>query len=149
MRAVIQRVDRAGVVADGVPSGEIGKGLVAFIGFCPGDGEKEFAYITEKILGLRVFEDDHGKMNLPVGQIGGGVLLIPNFTLYGDIRKGRRPDFGASSDSATAASQFRDFCAHFTGHFPAVEKGVFQSLMKVDVQNDGPVTILLDSDRLF
>ncbi|MHB1453133.1 MAG: D-aminoacyl-tRNA deacylase [Saccharofermentanales bacterium] len=149
MRAVVQRVDRARVDADGVHAGCIGKGMVVFVGFRSSDGAKEFGYMTDKLLGLRIFEDDNGKMNLSVLQSGGGVLLIPNFTLYGDARKGRRPDFMVSSDSTVAAGQFEEFCTYFRGLFPLLETGVFKTEMKVEVHNDGPVTILLDSERNF
>lgn len=149
MRAVVQRADSAKVDADGIPAGRIGKGMVVFIGFRSSDGTKEFEYMTDKLLGLRIFEDENGKMNRSVTQTGGGVLLIPNFTLYGDARKGRRPDFMLSSDSAIAAGQFEEFCSYFRRLFPLLETGVFKTEMKVEVHNDGPVTILLDSERNF
>ncbi len=149
MRAVVQRAESARVESDGAETGRIGRGLVAFVGFCADDTAEDYGYIAGKILGLRIFEDGTGKMNLPVDRVGGGILLIPNFTLYGDARKGKRPDFMKSSGPSAALVQYEEFLSVFRGLFPSLQTGSFRSHMTVDVRNDGPVTILLDSKKLF
>ena len=149
MRAVLQRVSYASVEVDGLTAGKIGPGILVLIGFYPDDQEKDNQYMMDKIINLRIFEDEEGKMNRSVEDIGGGILLIPNFTLYGDARHGRRPSFSDSSSPAVARIQFDAFCRHFRQAFPAVQTGVFQAEMKVSLLNDGPVTILLDSERKF
>lgn len=149
MRAVIQRVSFAKVEVSGEIVGEIGTGILALVGFQNTDNENEYQYMIDKITNLRIFEDPDGKMNLSVRDLGGSVLIVPNFTLYGDARKGRRPGFSNSSGSEEARIQFDGFCKAFRTSFQAVQTGIFQADMKVSLLNDGPVTILLDSDRNF
>lgn len=149
MRIIVQRVSEASVSVDSEVVGEIRKGLVVLVGIEESDTRENYDYITNKILGLRIFEDKEGKMNLSVQDIFGGVLIIPNFTLYGDVRKGFRPSFSASCPVAKAKNYFAEFLEVMTKRFPLVEVGVFQADMKVALVNDGPVTIMLDSKKLF
>jgi len=149
MRAVLQRVTYARVEVEGRIAGDIKQGILALIGFQQTDQEKDYQYMIEKSISLRIFEDMEGKMNRSVKDIGGGVLLIPNFTLYGDARKGRRPSFSNASSPEMAHIQFDAFCDCYRKVFPGVQTGIFQAEMKVSMLNDGPVTILLDSDRKF
>lgn len=145
MRAVLQRVSSASVKVDGNIIGEIGNGIVVLAGFIPEDGEKAFEYIAEKLIHLRIFEDEGGKLNRSVLDIGGGLLLVPNFTLYADCRQGRRPSFSASSPAETARIQFEAFCRIVKDKFSAVQTGEFQADMKVSLVNDGPVTLILEA----
>ncbi|MHB1418155.1 MAG: D-aminoacyl-tRNA deacylase [Bacillota bacterium] len=149
MRAVVQRVKRASVSVNGDPVGSIGQGLVVFLGVGDGDREDAAGYLAEKIIHLRIFPDDEGKMNRSVLETGGGILAVSQFTLYGDCRKGRRPNFTGAAPPAQAEALYLNFVACLR-HYPvSVATGVFQAMMMVDIQNDGPVTILLDSDRGF
>lgn len=145
MRAVLQRVSSASVKVDGNIIGEIGNGIVALVGFIPEDGEKAFEYMADKLIHLRIFEDEGGKLNRSVLDIGGGLLLVPNFTLYADCRQGRRPSFSASSPAETARIQFEAFCRIVKDKFSAVQTGEFQADMKVSLVNDGPVTLILEA----
>lgn len=145
MRAVIQRVSSANVKVDGKIVGEIGQGILALVGFLPEDNGKAFEYIAEKLIHLRIFEDDAGKLNRSVLDIGGGLLLVPNFTLYADCRQGRRPGFSASSPADMARVQFEAFCQIVKEKFPLVQTGEFQADMEVSLVNDGPVTLVLES----
>ena len=149
MRAVVQRVSRASVETDGQMVALIGAGILVLIAFQATDSEKDEQYMIDKILNLRIFEDSDGKMNRSVADVNGGILLVPNFTLYGDARKGRRPSYSDSSDPQTARGQFEMFCSRLKAVFPDLRTGVFQAEMNVSLMNDGPVTILLDSDRKF
>lgn len=149
MRIVIQRVCEGKVKVEDKISGRIGRGVAVFVGFEPSDNGEDFTYIAEKIANLRIFEDSEGKMNLSVKDIKGGILVIPNFTLYGDARKGRRPSFSNSSDPQTARDQFGAFCEVLKKENPEIQTGVFREYMEVSLVNDGPVTILLDSKRTF
>jgi D-tyrosyl-tRNA(Tyr) deacylase len=149
MRSVIQRVFYASVEVEGRTVGRIDRGILAMVGFQPTDEEKDYQYMIDKIINLRIFEDDEGKMNRSVIDMEGGVLLVPNFTLYGDARHGRRPSYSDSSSPKDAHVQFDAFCGLFRHAFPEVQTGLFQTEMKVSLLNDGPVTILLDSDRKF
>jgi len=149
MRAVIQRVSRARVTVGGETSGEIGRGLLVLLGVAKTDSPAAADYLAEKIAGLRVFEDAGGKMNLDVQQSGGAVLVVSQFTLYGDARKGKRPSF----DDAARPEEARGLYEHFVGKLRGlglkVETGRFQEMMQVELVNDGPVTILLDSEKGF
>ncbi len=149
MRAVIQRVSRASVTVDGEIVGAIDAGLCVLVGVGHGDDEKSAQWLAEKTVGLRVFEDEHGKMNRALEDIGGQLLAVSQFTLYGDVRKGRRPSFTAAMEPKRAESLFEDFCTGVRERGVPVETGTFQTHMEVSIVNDGPVTILLDSDRLF
>lgn len=149
MRAVIQRVTRARVDVDGRTTGEIGEGLLVLLGVGDGDSEADAAYLADKAAGLRIFEDDAGKMNLSVIDIAGRVLVVSQFTLYGDMRKGRRPSFAAAAAPDLANRLYERFCEMLRSKGLSVETGVFQATMEVSLLNHGPVTILLDSNKLF
>ena len=149
MRAVVQRVAHAEVLVAGATTARIGPGLLALVGLSAADTDADIAYLAEKLLGLRVFEDDAGKMNLDVTTIGGQLLLVPNFTLYGDCRKGRRPSFSEAAPSALAQEMFGQLVSELRQRGARVQTGPFGALMQVHLVNDGPVTLLLDSRRLF
>ncbi len=150
MRAVVQRVSRASVTVESRVTGAIGRGLMVLFGAGAGDGATDLAYIVDKIVNLRIFPDDAGKMNRSVIDIGGGVLLVSQFTLYGDARQGRRPAFvGALEPTAARALYEQALVALRTAGVPQVAAGEFAADMKVELVNDGPVTILLDSRKLF
>jgi len=149
MRMVIQKVERASVTVDGTVRGEIGNGLMALVGLLPTDDDKVMDYMLEKLTNLRIYEDENDKLNLSVKDVGGGLLLVPNFTIYGDARKGRRPSY-FNAASPEEAERIFDRLIEKAKNLPLkVESGVFRTHMKVELVNDGPVTILLDSDRLF
>src|SRR3954464_7352103 len=149
MRAVVQRVSRASVTVDNAVVGQIDRGLLVLLGIAHSDTEAAADYLAEKISGLRIFEDDAGKMNLSVSEVGGAILAVSQFTLYGDVRKGKRPTF----DDAARPEQARKLYEHFVERIRAFglrcETGVFQAMMQVELVNDGPVTILLDSEKNF
>ncbi len=150
MRAVVQRVSRASVTVDTRTTGAIGRGLLVLFGAGAGDGAADLAYIVDKITNLRIFPDDAGKMNRSVLDIGGGVLLVSQFTLYGDARQGRRPAFtGALEPVAARALYEQALSALGTAGVLQVAAGEFAADMQVELVNDGPVTILLDSRKLF
>lgn len=149
MRAVVQRVSKASVTVDNKIIGEIQKGLVGLVGIKADDTEKDMEYIINKIQGLRIFEDREGKMNISVKDIKGSILIIPNFTLYGDARKGARPSFMASASIEEAQKKYDLFIKKLKMTDLPVEMGEFQADMQVALVNDGPVTILLDSEKLF
>ncbi|MGI9056142.1 MAG: D-aminoacyl-tRNA deacylase [Pyrinomonadaceae bacterium] len=149
MRAVIQRVSRAKVSVDGEKSGEIGKGILVLLGVSREDSEKEANYLLEKILNLRIFEDESGKMNLSLLDISGELLVVSQFTLYGDTRKGRRPSYIEAAAPEQANRLYEYFVAQAQYQLEKVETGRFQAMMDVELVNDGPVTILLDSSKLF
>ena len=146
---VIQKVERASVSVDGEIRGEIGNGLMVLVGILPNDDEKVMDYMLEKLVNLRIYEDENDKLNLSVLDTGGGLLLVPNFTLYGDARKGRRPSYFAAASPDEADCVFERLVEKAKGCPLKVESGVFRTPMKVELVNDGPVTILLDSERLF
>ena len=148
MRAVVQRVSSAKVSVDGDIKGEIGRGLCVLLAASRTDGEAEVEWMAEKITGLRIFEDDQGKMNLSLADVGGSVLAVSQFTLYGDCRKGRRPGYSGAAAPEIAAALFDQFCDHLQSLAP-VQRGVFGAHMHVSLTNDGPVTLLLDSARTF
>jgi D-tyrosyl-tRNA(Tyr) deacylase len=145
MRAVVQRVSRAKVTVNGEITGEIGLGLLVLLGVGQGDTESDAAYIAEKISGLRVFEDDQGKMNRSVQDVGGSVLAVSQFTLYGDVRRGKRPSFDAAAGPEKARELYEVFVERIRAAGPRCETGRFREMMKVESVNEGPVTILLDS----
>jgi D-tyrosyl-tRNA(Tyr) deacylase len=149
MRAVVQRVSGAKVTVNGQISGQIGPGLLVLLGVGQNDVEADAGYLAEKIAGLRIFEDAEGKMNRAVGESGGAVLAVSQFTLYGDVRRGKRPSF----DAAARPEQARRLYEHFVEKVRAAglrcETGRFQEMMQVELVNDGPVTILLDSEKSF
>jgi len=149
MRAVIQRVSEAKVEVDGNIVGRVGPGLLVYLGVGKGDSEADVQFMAEKLANLRIFSDDAGKMNRSVIDIGGGVLLISNFTLHGDCRKGRRPGFDGAADPALAEGLYEKVAQVIAQQGVPVEKGVFGAHMHVTSINDGPVTFLLDSGRLF
>ncbi len=148
MRAVVQRVLNASVAIGGTVKGEIGKGYLVLLGIEENDTEKDLDYIAEKLLGLRVFEDEAGKMNRSVLDAGGSILLVSQFTLYGDARKGRRPSFIHAARPEKAIPLYEAMIARLRAALP-VETGEFGADMQVSLVNDGPVTILLDSERTF
>ncbi len=148
MRAVVQRVLNASVAIGGTVKGEIGKGYLVLLGIEENDTEKDLDYIAEKLLGLRVFEDEAGKMNRSVLDAGGSILLVSQFTLYGDARKGRRPSFTRAARPEKAIPLYEAMIARLRAALP-VETGEFGADMQVSLVNDGPVTILLDSERTF
>lgn len=149
MRAVVQRVLQAVCRVNGQVSGQIQKGLLVFVGISPDDAAADTAYLADKIAHLRIFEDAAGRMNLDVQQAGGGILLISQFTLYGDCRRGRRPDFTAAAKAEQARQGYEHLIAALRSMNVPVETGVFAEQMEINCLQDGPVTILLDSKRLF
>ncbi len=150
MRAVVQRVTRAKVTVGDRVTGEIGQGLLVLLGAGAGDTETDLAYIVDKLVNLRIFADAAGKMNLSVKDISGGVLVVSQFTLYGDARQGRRPSFiGALEPTAAKALYEQSLVALRSAGIEQVAAGEFGADMAVDLCNDGPVTILLDSRKLF
>jgi D-aminoacyl-tRNA deacylase len=149
MRAVVQRVSRARVTVGGQVVGEIGTGLLVLLGIAQEDLEGDADYLADKIIGLRVFEDDSGRMNRAAGEIGGGVLVVSQFTLYGDVRRGKRPSFDAAAPPEKARPLYEYFVARIRAAGLRCETGRFQEMMQVDLVNDGPVTILLDSSKAF
>jgi D-aminoacyl-tRNA deacylase len=149
MRAVVQRVSRAQVTVDGEITGEISPGLLVLVGVGRDDTETDAVYLAEKTVGLRVFEDESGKMNLGVREIGGSVLAVSQFTLYGDVRRGKRPSFDAAAAPETARALYEFFVERIRTEGLRCETGRFQATMKVELVNEGPVTILLDSAKTF
>ena len=167
MRAVVQRVLSCEVRADagradaaGLPGtarsvgtashrARIGRGLLVYLAVAAGDGAADLAYVANKVAGLRVFADSEGRMERSVADVGGEVLVVSQFTLYGDVRRGRRPSFGRAADPDAAATHYEAFIARLRQRGLRVASGRFQAHMQVDAVNDGPVTILLDSERRF
>jgi D-tyrosyl-tRNA(Tyr) deacylase len=149
MRAVVQRVSRAQVTVSGEVVGKIGRGLLVLLGVASTDKEADADYLAEKIAGLRVFEDEAGKMNRAVAEIGGAVLVVSQFTLYGDVRRGKRPSFDAAAPPELARRLYEYFVERIRAARLRCETGRFQETMQVEIVNDGPVTILLDSGKAF
>ena len=149
MRAVVQRVSRARVTVDGWTTGEIGIGLLVLLGVGREDGEVDVQYLAEKIAGLRIFEDRDGKMNRSLADIGGSVLAVSQFTLYGDVRRGKRPSFDAAAPPEHARQLYEKFVESIQAAGLRCETGRFQAMMQVELVNEGPVTILLDSRKEF
>lgn len=149
MRAVIQRVLQAEVTVDGQQVGKIEKGLLVYLGIGKEDALQDAQFMADKLVNLRIFADEADKMNLSVQDIGGAILLVSNFTLQGDCRKGRRPGFDAAAEPAPAQQLYEKVIELIKGQGIPVQKGVFGGYMNVTSINDGPVTFLLDSSRLF
>jgi D-tyrosyl-tRNA(Tyr) deacylase len=149
MRAVVQRVRRAQVSVNGEIAGKIGWGLLVLLGVAATDSESDAAYLAEKIAGLRIFEDASEKMNLSVAEIGGSILAVSQFTLYGDVRRGKRPSFDAAAPPTVARPLYEYFVQEIRNAGLPCETGRFQENMQVELVNDGPVTILLDSAKNF
>ena len=149
MRAVVQRVRRCRVTVDGNTVGEIGAGLLVLLGVGKADAEPAADYLVEEIIGLRIFEDTEGKMNLSVQDSGGAVLVVSQFTLHGDVRRGKRPSFDAAARPEEAKRLYEYFVGKLRAAGIRCETGQFQAMMEVELVNSGPVTILLDSEKLF
>lgn len=149
MRAVIQRVKNASVHVDGQQIASIGQGLLIFVGIGRDDGPRDIDYIVDKTINLRVFEDAQARMNLSVKDVNGQVLVVSQFTLYGDVRRGRRPSFTSAMSPDRARAMFDRVVSAFNDAYPHCQTGAFQAMMDVSLVNDGPVTILLDSNKLF
>jgi D-aminoacyl-tRNA deacylase len=149
MRAVVQRVSRAQVTVNEWVAGEIGLGLLVLLGVAREDTEDDVSYLAEKIAGLRVFEDGDGRMNLNVMDVGGSVLAVSQFTLYGDVRRGKRPSFDSAAAPDVARRLYELFVERIRTAGLRCETGRFQEMMQVELVNEGPVTILLDSRKLF
>jgi D-aminoacyl-tRNA deacylase len=149
MRAVVQRVSRASVAVEGRVTGEIGPGLLVLLGVSGSDGPGDADYLAEKIAGLRIFEDAAGRMNRSVTDVGGAVLAVSQFTLYGDARRGRRPSFDEAARPERARELYEHFVAQIARHGLRCATGQFQAMMSVSLVNEGPVTILLDSGKTF
>lgn len=149
MRAVVQRVAYSKVTVDGVIIGEIQKGLNVLLGVGQDDSEKDIEYLAEKIINLRVFEDSNGKMNLSLLDVSGELLIISQFTLYGDTRKGKRPSYDKAARPEAAEDMYNKFVAYCKQYDIKVQTGKFQAMMMVEIQNDGPVTLLIDSKKEF
>jgi D-aminoacyl-tRNA deacylase len=149
MRSVVQRVSRAQVAVAGEIVGTIGRGLLVLLGVTQADTEADADYLADKIVGLRIFEDENGKMNLDTAAIGGGILIVSQFTLYGDVRRGKRPSFDAAAPPERARQLYENFVDRIRASGLPCQTGRFQEMMLVELVNDGPVTILLDSARTF
>jgi D-tyrosyl-tRNA(Tyr) deacylase len=149
MRAVVQRVTRAKVTVDDKLVGEIANGLVVLLGIARDDTKLDAAYLAEKICALRIFDDDEGKMNLSVKDVNGGVLIVSQFTLYGDVRRGLRPSWIEAAAPEVAEALYEFFVRQVRAAVSEVATGSFRAMMQVELVNDGPVTILLDSRKLF
>jgi len=149
VRAVVQRVSRAKVTIGGQIAGQIGRGLLVLLGVGSADTANDADYLAEKVINLRIFEDPDGKMNLSVAEIGGAVLAVSQFTLYGDVRRGRRPSFDAAAPPQPARELYQYFVERIRAAGLRCETGRFQEMMQVELVNEGPVTILLDSAKAF
>lgn len=149
MRAVLQRVTRASVRVEGETVGEIERGMVVLLGIAQDDTRQDALYLVEKIVNLRIFEDEEGRMNLSVLDTGGALLVVSQFTLYGDVRRGRRPSWIEAAEPALAEPLYEYFVTEARRSIARVETGAFRRMMEVELINDGPVTILLDSRKLF
>lgn len=149
MRAVIQRTSRAQVRVNGEVVGKIGPGLLVLIGIGSGDTQADADYLAAKIVGLRIFDDENGKMNLSIADTGGSILAVSQFTLYGDVRKGKRPSFDQAAPPQVANELYEYFVQQIRRSGITCETGRFQAMMQVELVNDGPVTILLESSRAF
>ena len=149
MRAVVQRVTHARVTVDNKVVGDIGHGLLVLLGVAKEDAETDANYLADKITGLRVFEDASGKMNLSLGEAEGSMLVVSQFTLYGDVRRGKRPSFDQAAPPEKARQLYEYFVEKVRAAGLRCETGAFQAMMQVELVNDGPVTILLDSSKAF
>jgi len=144
VRVLLQRVSRAEVRVEGEVVGSIGRGHVLLVGFTPGDGDQEIDWMADKVVGLRVFPDEEGKMNRSLDEVGGALLVISQFTLYGDVRKGRRPSFVGAAGPDVAIPLYERFVDVLRDRVPSVETGIFGAMMDVDLVNEGPVTLMLE-----
>ncbi|SPF52114.1 D-tyr-tRNA(Tyr) deacylase [Candidatus Desulfosporosinus infrequens] len=149
MRSVVQRVKRASVTVNGERVGEISAGLLILLAVGQEDGEDDITWMVDKLVGLRIFEDEEGKMNRSVQDVGGAILMVSQFTLYGDCRSGKRPSFKTAAPPEQAKAMYERVVAGIRNHGLKVETGVFQAQMDVELINDGPVTLLLDSEKKF
>lgn len=149
MRSVVQRVSRASVRVDGTTFGQIDKGFLVLLAVGEKDTEQDLDWMVNKIVGLRIFEDNEGKMNRSILEEEGAILLVSQFTLYGDCRKGKRPSFSTAAPPDQAQALFAKAAAKMAAQGVRVETGIFQADMKVELVNDGPVTLLLDSEKTF
>jgi D-tyrosyl-tRNA(Tyr) deacylase len=149
VRVVVQRVSRAEVRVDGEVVGRIGRGLLVLVAAGVDDGDADLAYTVDKVVNLRVFADDAGNMNRALGDVGGALLVVSQFTLYGDCRKGRRPSFVAAMPPGPAEQMYERFVAAARATGVPVETGRFRAMMDLELVNDGPVTLLIDSKRQF
>ena len=149
MRAVVQRVSGAQVAVNAEIVGAIGIGLLVLLGVGRSDTEADASYLAEKIIGLRIFEDQHGKMNRSIQDVAGGILVVSQFTLYGDVRRGKRPSFDDASAPENARRLYEFFVEQLRKSGLHCETGRFQEMMQVELVNEGPVTILLDSAKMF
>lgn len=149
MRAVVQRVQRAKVLVDGTVVGQIGTGLLVLVGVATDDVERDIKYTAEKVVSLRIFDDEQGVMNRSVVDVGGSILAVSQFTLYGDVRRGRRPSWIDSASPEIAEPLYEQFVSALRAAVPRVETGTFRAQMQVELVNDGPVTILVDSRKVF
>ncbi len=149
MRAVVQRVSQASVTIAGKIDGEIGQGLLVLLGVHKDDTDKDASYLAEKCVNLRIFEDDQGKMNNSLVDVSGSMLVVSQFTLYGDCRKGRRPSYNDAAPPEQANRLYEIFVSEVEKHEIKAETGTFQAMMEVGLINDGPVTILVDSTKTF
>lgn len=149
MRAVVQRVSRAQVRVGGDATGEINRGLLILLGVGQDDDESDARYVARKAAGLRIFEDDDGRMSRSVTDVAGSALVVSQFTLFGDVRKGRRPSFDQAAPPADANTLYEVFCEYLREEGVPVQTGVFRAMMDVELVNQGPVTILIDSSKSF
>jgi D-tyrosyl-tRNA(Tyr) deacylase len=149
MRVVVQRVTRASVKVDGDICGEIAGGLVVLLGISHDDSEKDVAYLVDKTISLRIFDDEQGRMNRSLQEVGGGILIVSQFTLYGDVRRGLRPSWIDAAAPEVAKPLYELFIARARKNISQVATGSFGAMMQLELVNDGPVTILLDSRKLF
>lgn len=147
MRAVVQRVSRAEARVEGRVVGRIGRGLLVLAGVASDDTDERARWLAEKILNLRIFDDEQGKMNRSVAEAGGAILCVSQFTLYGDCRKGRRPNYERAAPPEGARPLYERFVKALSAHGVPVETGEFRAMMEVELVNDGPVTLLLDSEK--
>ncbi len=149
MRAVVQRVSSGSVVVDNQTVGSIGKGFVVLLGVSEKDTDQDVAYMVDKIVNLRIFEDQEEKMNLSLLDVGGEMLVVSQFTLYGDCRKGRRPNFMSAARPEKAVALYEEFVSKCSALNVKTETGTFQAYMQVQIVNDGPVTVIVDSEKLI
>lgn len=147
MRCVIQRVNRASVSVDGEICGSIRKGILVFLGICDDDTDKDLKWLADKVIGLRIFEDENERMNLSLQDIDGEILIISQFTLFGNCKKGKRPDFTQAGKPEFAKLMYQKFVDYCSSIIKITQSGVFGADMKADLENDGPVTLIIDSKK--